>query len=640
MTKDQIEKLIKYFSIVLDKKKIPFKSKKTKTGVIFSNPLNPIIHNNEITLSCSFIPGTDFIVSCVRYGKLGDIYSLVQKIDDNLKEASKDQIILYLNRNYNIVLGETSIENYLKAYEYFKFDLVPLVANTKACFEKDWPNKEHKDINEWRSWLDTGLNIGIKTGYRSNITVIDVDTQEIPECLKNVLTLTQKTKKGYHFIFKYDKDIPSSRIEDLKIDVLNDGKQFVAFPSIVDNFSRQWNFFKYNEQVIPEIPANVKQFLLDNITKRPKEISLEDKIKEDIIQEKIDDLGNLGEGNRNSGLTKIGGILRKQLNIEQTTYVMNLINRSFVKPSLSSFELRTIVNSLDKYSTFDDVDLAKKIYDYLKYAEEGMSRDIQLAIGESKERIDKSLAYLVKEQKIVKRGRMFHLIKKAEWTDTFPSIDQKINFKMPYFDDIAYFNWGDMILLGGKSKVGKTTLSMNIIKQLVDQQIKPYYICLESGSRFLKTAAKLGMKEGDFYWSIQTDPTKIEIENNSVTILDWLLIENKAVSDTVMQYFVNQLVRTNSVLIVFMQIRDNGEYFAKDMVKQFPAFAARYVYEDDNDGSRGSWHIDAIREAKRQVKKWNIPCQYDWETKTLKRVDELSDFRLKKLNETGEDIVL
>lgn len=640
MDKQKITKVLNYLEKINEERNVKFGYKFSKETVYLSNPISSFkSKDGKLSASTTIIPGSNYVFSCSRDGRLGDIADIAMKIDKKVKDMNKEEVIHYLSTKHNIVMEGPTRDTFLKAYKHYGFDLVPLVANGKAPFEKDWVNKEYKDIETWKNWLDTGFNIGVKTGLKSGITVIDIDTQTIPECLQAVDTLIQKTNKGYHFIFKYEKDIPTSRINDLKIDILNDGKQFVACPSVVDGIGRKWNFYDYDKKEIPVMPEEVKNFIRENIKKTQPEVNLEDKIKTDIINENIDDIGKLDEGGRNVGLTKFGGILRKQLNIDHTAYVMNLINKSFVKPPLSNFELRTIINSLDKYSTFDDVDLAKKIHDYLRYAEEGLSRDIQTAIGESKARIDKALSYLIKEQIIVKRGRMYHLIKKADWADTFPSLDLTANFKMPYFHDIANFSWGDMILLGGKSKVGKTTISMNFVKSLVEQQIKPYYICLETGSRFIKTAAKLGMKEGDFYWSIQTDPTKIEIENNSVTILDWLLIEDKAKTDTIMQYFVNQLVRTNSILIVFMQLKDNGEWFAPNMVKQFPAFAGRYIYEKDEDGTVGSWHIDAIREAKRQVKKWSIPCQYNWDDRRLRRVDELTDYRIKKATETTEEIV-
>ena len=74
-------------------------------------------------------------------------------------------------------------------------------------------------------------------------------------------------------------------------------------------------------------------------------------------------------------------------------------------------------------------------------------------------------------------------------------LENEIDFKVPYFQDIAVLNWGDMLLLGSKAKYGKTTISMNFVKSFVEQGVKPYYISLETGSRFIKTAIKLRLND-------------------------------------------------------------------------------------------------------------------------------------------------
>lgn len=562
--------------------------------------------------SATFMTGTHK-VSCHKCATEADIIEIAEAYEPECNELDDEQIAVYLKKNYDIQLPNFNVPTFFKFYHEQGFDLVPLINNQKVPFEKDWLNKEHKDINEWVNWwFDNQLNLGIKSGKRSGITVVDVDTKEIPAWLKDVKTIMQYTNKGYHFLFKYEADIPSSRIEEHKIDILNDGKQFVVYPSVVEGIGRNWNFNGLTE--IPIMPKEVKDGINQYFKKGKAEIAKE--------LPKSETYETILEGSRNNSLIKIGGILRKQLNFTDTEFVIKLLNKTVIKPSLPDREVTTLTKSLERYVDADDSVIGQKILEYLNYAEEGTSKDIEQATGEKKAKVDKALSFLIKEQFMVKRGRMFHLIKKANWKDTFPKLNPRINFKMPYFDDVAHFNWGDMILLGSKSKYGKTTISVNIVKRLVEQGIKPYYICLEPGSRFIATACTLGLKEGDFYWDIQTDPTKVDLEKNSVTILDWLMIENKAETDSVMHHFIKQLVRTNGVLICFMQLKEDGTWFAPNMTKQFPAFASRYLYEDET-GSTGTWHLDAIRESKRNIKTGKIPCKYLWEEKRLVRIDEI-----------------
>jgi len=164
---------------------------------------------------------------------------------------------------------------------------------------------------------------------------------------------------------------------------------------------------------------------------------------------------------------------------------------------------------------------------------------------------------------------------------------------------------------------------MNIIKQLVKQGKIPYYLSLESGSRWSKIALQLGLKEGDFYWDEVTDATGIELEMGAITIIDWLCPNNYAEVDKLLKHFTEKLQKTKGIAIVFMQLRDNNDWLAKDLVKQFPSFACKYVYSDDETGEYGKFTIDKIREAKFKTKIYEIPCRYDWSSKELTMIEEM-----------------
>ena len=568
------------------------------------------------TPACQIRPVIDYSLFCMKCQIIGTIYDVVRKLEKS--NDTNEQIEQYITKLLNLdIITDTDIEKALNFYEQNKFDLVPIAVNNKIPVEKEWTTKEHKDKTEWKKWLESDLNIGVKTGKISNITVIDIDTKEISEQIKGLLdfeTLIQETKNGWHFFYQYDSELPKTRIDELKIDIENDGGQIVIFPSIVEDNKRKFNF-----KDIKPLPSKLKDFIKTNISfssKTENEI-----LEEEIITEKFHyDL--IKEGNRHNILMHVGGILRKKLNVEETSFVLDIINKKLTSPSLNDFEFRNITKSLDKYKHFDDLEIATKILNYLRIIEDATARDVREALGFKKEDIDKSLQHLVKEGFLLKKRRMFHIIKRADWKDHFPNLDNEIKFKMPYFYDYAVFNWGDMLLLGSRAKWGKTTISVNMVEDFVRQGIKPYYISLETGSRFIKTALKLGLKEGDFYWCFEANPTKIELEKNAITILDWLLIEDKSQSDAVLKHFVEQLFKSNGILIVFMQLKSDNSWFAPNMVGQFPSLMARYLYDDEQDGTTGKWKLDVIREPKFKTKEAIVPCKYDWDTRRLKRIDE------------------
>jgi len=605
-------------------KKIPYK----KSGKIVMVEC-PFCHQDKMV--ANIIPNS-YIINCFVCKKKYDLIDIAQKLEKNFPEKEEEQYHFLKELLKVKVMTKTDENNIKKILDFYVengFDLVPIANNQKMPIEKDWTNKSHKEKIEWQNWIANGLNVGVKTGVKSNVTIIDIDQKPIPQEIKNLMgnTLIQESTNGFHLFYKYDKDFPKTRIDSLKIDIENDGGQVVIYPSKIKDKARVI-------QIAPiiEIPKEFKKFLLSKITIPRKTHSEE--VREAIETEdfKIDPTkfalkNNKLEGSCNTEFIKLGGILRKQLNNNQTGYVLNVLNKHMLENPMQQKAINAMIRELDKYNIFDEKELAHRVLEYLKDVEEASRNEIAMTIvgtnrGEDKKRVDKALKYLVKEEYIVKKGTRYAVMQKANWSEDLIEEGKPINFAMPYFHDIANFNWGDLILIGSRNKKGKTHISMNIVKQLVEQGIKPYYISLETGSRFKKIAIQLGLKEGDFYHDFQIDPTKIELPKNAVTIIDWLLIVDKSKTDLVFRHLVEQLYKTNGIIICFQQLKQDNGYFAPNMAMQFPALSARYIYDSDDVGEYGKFDVDVIRDPKLQIKHYEIPCRYDWENKTLKKISE------------------
>ena len=592
------------------------KPSKSKTNTIF---VCPFCKTEPSSASVLF---SSYIFNCVKCGVRGKIFDIVRLLEKDKEQYTDTAIMEYIKEKLNIDLVSTfNIDTVFEFYNKSGFDLVPIAKNQKNPVELEWTTKSHKEIKEWNAWvIESGLNIGVKTGKISNLTIIDLDkTSEIPEEIKSIMgnPLIQKTNSGFHLFYTYEPDLKTTRIDELKIDILNDGKQCVVFPSVIDSFER--NFI--SDFNIEQIPEELKTYLLGYTGPRDTFKTEEEKIIENINTEDFE-LDLVGEGNRHNFLLHLGGILRKELNTSETGFVLDLCNKKFCKPSFPKNEMRILIHSLDKYVTHDERELGNRILKYLELVEEAGSRDIKETLGENKERIETALAWLVKEGLLIKHRRQYHILKRANWKTTFPNLDNEVPFNIPFFSDIGIFNWGDMILLGGQSKVGKTTISVNFLKSFIEQGYNPHYICLETGSRWVKTALQLGLKEGDLKYDFVSDPSKIQLEDNAITIIDWLLITDKAKTDMVFQYFIEQLYKTNGFLIVFMQLKEEGGWFAPNMVHQFPSLSARYLYSTDEDRIYGNWHIDALRESRGRYRPKLIPCKYDIDTRILNKVSD------------------
>lgn len=438
---------------------------------------------------------------------------------------------------------------------------------------------------------------------------------ELENMLKKVSTLSQNTNKGRHYFFQYDDDFPKTRIEELKIDIETDGGQVVIAPSRIDGFARSIDFRK-----IEPMPSELKQYLLGKITRNlPKSTNLSSMSIDEL------DFDAVEEGGRNMSFMHLGGIFRKFLNIEQTRRAMEVVNKLFMKPPLMNHEFLNNMRMLERYETSDENEFSTRVLNYLRVVEEASARDIKDALGflgQKGEAVDKALKYLVDEAFALKKRRIFYITKKAVWSEKFLDGGKKIRFIMPYFDNVAQFRDGDMMVIGAKQKVGKSHIAMNIIKRLSDQGVIPYYISLESGNRFVEVAKHIGLGEGDFKWCIHFKPEDIELEPNAVTIIDWLLPNEYCETDKLYKHFAEQLVKHSGLLIIFVQLKTDGNYFAQNMISMFPALLSKYLYTNEEDGSEGYFLVEYMREPKIKQKSRKVFCKYDWENKTLKEFEQ------------------
>jgi len=584
------------------------------------------------------------------------------------------------------------IDKWFKYYEENNFSLTPIKPNAKECIESVWQNKVHRDKQEWLEWFKNGLNVGMSCG-QSNKLVIDIDQKPIPKEIEDLIgnTLIAETRMGFHCFYQQDLDFPKTNIGEftlidetgkehfiknpnfpiklkgkrttlrtmeigdktvikindeekevtmksyLKIDIESSncaqGAQVLVFPSIANDYARKF----INENKIIEIPEKFKKFLIGKIGKvtapsESKEFKQNNNIelyKRPLIEE--------GEG-RHEFLFQYASILRNKMNISEVESAITLLNKIICSPPMEYKEIKNIMNSTSQYISSDNKELSNKILAYLREVEEAGHRDIERIIygdsrltSQDKGRIDKVVAYLIKEDLIIKKNRNYYPIQKVQWETSLIDNVKSINFKMPYFYDVAHFKWGNLILIAASAKFGKTHIAMNIVKQLVVQGIIPYYLSSEPDNLFIDVGLQLGLKEGDIFHKFCPNPTKIQLEKNAVTIIDWLLVDNKAETDLIFKSLIEELNKTKGFLFVFQQLKEGDEYFAPNLAKQFPCLSTRYLYDREDDGTYGRFVIDYRRRKIGKRKKCEIPCYFNDDTAELIRLDELKG--IKKENE-------
>lgn len=631
----------------------------------------PFCHGQE---SANVIPNTS-IINCLKCSKRFNLVDLVKEISG--KNFNDDEEVLEYVKNILVLdvqtkKDEEQIEEILNKYDALGFCLVPCAKKDKNPIQKGWTEKQNRNKAEWGGWIANGLNIGVRTGEVSGITVIDVDIlskQEkvelikdetplnrkneilvrkvIPAEIKAIMgeTLIQETLGGFHLFYKYT-NLPKTRIqrEGYAIDLENDGGLVIVSPApevaVYEEYKEEDKVKKrlvgyasrkfINENPIIEMPEALEDLLLVNITRKetPESSQLDAGRIETGKVPLLDD----GDG-RNVIFTKYGGYLLNKFSSDQVEYALYGLNKLICKQELPPSEIRGIIKSMERYDDKFADKLTDDILDYLRLAEVASKAEIEIAVlgrrtsGEAKKKIDEILVYLTKQEKIIPKGRQYKILPNMRWSGNITQVGVPLDFKCPYFYDYAYFNWGDMVLIGAQTKIGKTTIAMNFIKRLVEQKLKPYYIYSESGGRWAETALQLGLKDDDFLVpeTITEHIDEITFEKHSVNVWDWIDPQDFAKTNLYFSQILKKVEKTNSFLIGFVQLKDDKDasWFAQNMIRQRPALAAKYLYDKEQDGSNTQFVLTEVRAPRAKGKQFNIPCVYDFASKEIKRLDEI-----------------
>jgi len=604
------------------KSKIPEFEKVSKKGQFLITCVNEKNHKYKgKSPTMTPMPGSDKFY-CLQCGYKGTVCDCVRTLEEDKRSLTDGQILDYLTNSMGI-----SAYPELDTYKKYNFSLVPIAKNGKIPLEKGWTDQTHLEKSEWLKWIEGGLNLGIRTGEVSGITVIDVDlkvapSRELDDIYKELMgakTLTQNTPHGKHFIFLYDKDIKqTTKIAGMTIDIRNDGGQILCSPSKINNLNYDWVNLGSDIKVVPE---NIKAKLLINKDKDSGGISE----MTQILAQQEGELPKLKNNNLmgccNDTFIKLGGILINKLPPDLVKFVLSVINTQLLENPMPSSAIDGMVNSLEGYKETEQTTQEKAIFECCKLLQCDISaKDVKEHTELKPNIINKYLAQLHKEGKLVRKGRgRYELKQQIEWVTEAQEFSSEYKYKIPYFNDVSHFHNGDIILLGAPTGKGKTHIALNIIKQMKDQGLMPYYISLESGSRHEKIAQQLGLSQKDYYISKESidNPTQIEIEPNAFSLVDWLYTgEDFAMTQSVFKYLADEMRRKGGILVVFTQLKENYDYFAVNLIKSFASFAARYIY-DDSTGTIGHWEIDKMRDPKGHNQTARVDCAFDFSTKLL-----------------------
>lgn len=318
-------------------------------------------------------------------------------------------------------------------------------------YQKRMPTVD--EIDQWIEYIGEDINFGIVTGKISNLVVVDIDKDKNTGEMGNVDdfpdTLTVKTGSGgLHLYYRYPKGkeiTNKARIRPLT-DIRGEGGQVVAPGSIHANgYMYEW----YNDMPIADFPLELLKESERN-QYEPKDWS--------VIETGV------SQGNRNATAASFAGKLQRRFHPnehESEAWPIfqnwNLSN----DPPLSDKELRGVWESIARRS-INDVR-----YDSGSYGNAPVQQKTNKV-----------------EEKVITDG-----IEKVTWTEALRLAEKELKETTP--EDCLGFGYnflddaltgifpGELIVIGGSTGTGKSTLAMNVCHFAANKGHKVFVFALE-----------------------------------------------------------------------------------------------------------------------------------------------------------------
>ncbi|MFA7205657.1 MAG: DnaB-like helicase C-terminal domain-containing protein [Saccharofermentanales bacterium] len=426
------------------------------------------------------------------------------------------------------------------------------------------------EITKW--WQDyPDANLGIVTGKISNLTVVDVEEGGLIDYLPETLTVATGGG-GFHLYYRYsDKFKNAVRIRDLT-DIRNDSGYVIAPPSIHKS-GKQYTY--HSKKAISQFPEHL--FLTEIIKQRKNDWNVL--------------LKGVSSGNRNQVAAKICGLILTKTPFNMWEYVAWPAVRDWNqhnKPPLPEDELRATFDSISGRVLYSQNDSEREILNLT---------DLAKRYQEEKKEATKA---------IVPSG--------------FETLDFYLN---------GGFRPGDLILVGARPSVGKSSFALSVAYNAAKVGKKVLFFSIEM------TSLELYERLLSFHTGIPASliingtANKKEIEEGSLSLskLPIQLAElSKATSKEVVEIAQRQLLESEIDLIVV----DYVQYL-------------RDKHKSGNDSTRVGEISKNLKSLARSTKIPVLcPCQLNRKTEEggNTRMPRLSDLRDSGNLEQDADTVI
>lgn len=225
--------------------------------------------------------------------------------------------------------------------------VLPIVPNEKLPATQHGVHDATTDKDQIQRWwtANPDFNIGVAAGERSGVIVVDIDPRNGGEASWEAWQeangpappgmVQQTAGGGSHYICHYTRELRSCKLAD-GIDLLSDGRYFLAAPSMVGGREYFWDGDDTSPMLIP--PQWVEAYH-GRVKTRSATLA-----------------GEIIKGRRNDGLAAIGGGLRSMgLTEHEILQTLLVVNNARCDDPLPESEVRQIARSVARYEPDSDV---------------------------------------------------------------------------------------------------------------------------------------------------------------------------------------------------------------------------------------------------------------------------------------------
>jgi len=245
-------------------------------------------------------------------------------------------------------------------YASWGWHVIPVVPNGKVPATQHGVKDATTNAEQITRWWtqNPDFNIGIAAGEKSGIIVFDIDPRNGGEDSWSVWTeqngavpdgaMQMTAGGGVHYIADYSPEIRSCKLTE-GVDLLSDGRYFVAYPSTIESRRYEW-------EAMSDPFDGVAPFKIS-----AEWVNAYERLRKPIERHPVAS-GGLIQGSRNNGLASMGGAMRRHGFTEAEIFsALSVANESRCEIPLPSSELAQIVKSVSRYEPECDVGASASI---------------------------------------------------------------------------------------------------------------------------------------------------------------------------------------------------------------------------------------------------------------------------------------